>query len=295
MVSGETGAVHTAQNTGYGSDTLQNIENAWGGSGADTLSGTEGVNIVYGESGHDVLSGRGGYDTLKGGGGDDALDGGLGNDQVFGGDGNDTFIMDAGDDTLDGGKGVDCLRVTGSAAVTIDLAKTTAQTMGYGKDIILGIENVVGSGDADKLYGNGEANILFGNAGNDLLQGRAGADTLAGGAGQDKLYGGAGDGVCDVFVFASKDESAVGTTRDTIYDFASGIDDIDLSGIDANSRTSRDDVFKFSGTTAQADSVWYTAGRGEVIVRADVNGDGRADFEIRVVGVSVLTEGDFSL
>ncbi|MES2844203.1 MAG: M10 family metallopeptidase C-terminal domain-containing protein [Pseudomonadota bacterium] len=288
-------AVSTAQDTGYGSARLQNIENAWGGSGADTLSGTEGANTLYGESGHDVLQGRGGNDRLKGGGGDDALDGGLGNDQLVGEEGNDTFIMDAGDDTMDGGEGIDWLRVTGSAAATIDLAKTTAQATGYGSDIILGIDNVVGGWGADKLYGDGGANILLGNAGNDLLQGRAGADTLVGGVGQDKLYGGAGDSDCDVFVFVSKDESAVGTKRDTIYDFVSGIDDIDLSGIDANSRTSGDDVFEFSGTTTQAHSVWYTAGRGEVIVRGDVNGDGRVDFEIRVVGVSALTAGDFWL
>ena len=232
---------------------------------------------------------------MKGGGGDDALDGGLGNDQLFGEDGNDTFIMDGGDDTMDGGAGIDWLRVSGSVAATIDLAKTTAQATGYGNDLILGIENVAGGWGADKLYGDGGANILFGNAGNDLLRGRAGADTLVGGVGQDRLYGGAGDSVCDIFVFAATDESAVGTKRDTIYEFVSGIDDIDLSGIDANSRTSGDGAFAFSGTTAQAHSVWYTSGRGEIIVRGDVNGDGRADFDIRVVGVSALTAGDFWL
>ena len=288
-------AVSTSQDTGYGFDTLKNIENARGGSGADTLSGTESANTLYGGSGDDVLLGRGGNDGMKGGGGDDALDGGLGNDQLFGEDGNDTFIMDGGDDTMDGGAGIDWLRVSGSVAATIDLAKTTAQATGYGNDLILGIENVAGGWGADKLYGDGGANILFGNAGNDLLRGRAGADTLVGGVGQDRLYGGAGDSVCDVFVFAATDESAVGTKRDTIYEFVSGIDDIDLSGIDANSRTSGDGAFAFSGTTAQAHSVWYTSGRGEIIVRGDVNGDGRADFDIRVVGVSALTAGDFWL
>ena|GEM_PF-925527 len=288
-------AVSTAQEMGYGSDTLLNIENARGGSGADTLSGTEGDNTLYGGSGHDVLRGRGGNDRLKGDGGDDVLDGGLGNDHLSGEDGNDTFIMDAGDDTMDGGEGIDWLRVTGSVAATIDLAKTTAQASGYGNTIILGIENVAGGLGADKLSGDGRANILLGNAGNDLLHGRAGADTLFGGVGQDRLYGGAGDSVRDVFVFAATDESAAGMRRDTIYDFVSGIDDIDLSGIDVNSRTSGDDMFAFTGTTAQAHSVWYTPGRGEMIVRGDVNGDGRADFEIRVVGVSALTEGDFWL
>ena len=288
-------AVSAAQDTGYGSDLLQNIENAGGGSGADTISGTEGANTLFGGIGHDLLRGRGGDDRLKGDGGDDVLDGGLGNDHLSGEKGDDTSIMDAGDDTMDGGEGFDWLRVTGSAAATINLAKTTAQATGYGNDIILGIDNVAGGLGGDRLYGDGGANILLGDAGNDIIYGRAGADTLVGGVGQDRLYGGVGDSVCDVFAFAATDESAVGTKRDTIYDFVSGIDDIDLSGIDANSRTSSDGVFAFSGTTAQAHSVWYTSGRGEIIVRGDVNGDGRADFEIRVVGVSTLTAGDLWL
>ena len=202
--------------------------------------------------------------------------------------------MDAGDDTLDGGTGSDWLRVSGSAGATIDLAKTTAQTTGYGTDTILNIENVAGGSGANKIYGNGEANVLLGHGGNDLLSGRGGADRLVGGAGQDTLYGGV-DGVGDLFVLNATGDSVVGTKRDVIHDFVSGLDDIDLSGIDVRQALTGDQAFGFSGTTASAFSVWYTAGRSEVIVRGDVTGDKTADFEIRLVGVTALTAGDFIL
>ncbi len=76
------------------------------------------------------------------------------------------------------------------------------------------IENAVGGSARDVLWGNEVANRLEGRAGDDVLQGFAGDDTLLGGAG------------ADTFVFA-----ADGST-DTVADFVSGSDKIDLSGID---------------------------------------------------------------
>ena len=131
----------------------------------------------------------------------------------------------------------------------------------------------------------------MGNGGNDLLAGHGGADVLTGGTGQHTLYGGV-DGVRDVFVFNAVNESTVGTKRDVIHDFASGVDDLDLSGIDVRQGLSGDQAFQFRGTTATAYSVWYAASRSEVIVRADVTGDKTADLEIRLVGGSSLTAGD---
>ena len=75
------------------------------------------------------------------------------------------------------------------------------------------------------------------STGNDRLTGGAGADTLNGGPGDDRLAGGPGD---DVFVFGPRDGS------DTVTDFRSGTDKIDLTafdieGIDAFSMTFGDD------------------------------------------------------
>ncbi len=61
------------------------IENATGGSGADTLIGNSVANVLKGAGGGDVLKGGGGGDTLVGGPGKDKLTGGPGADKfVFG-------------------------------------------------------------------------------------------------------------------------------------------------------------------------------------------------------------------
>ncbi len=279
-----------------GTDSLSSIEDVVGSMNwGDKLHGSSVANRLNGYAGNDFLEGRGGNDVLLGGVGDDLLDGGEGQDQVFGEEGNDNLTLDAGDDTLDGGLGADWLRVTGSAAVTIDLSKTIAQVTGYGNDRIVGIENVSGGGGADKIYGDSGINIFHGNAGNDFLYAGTGADTLAGGLGQDVLHGGAGDRTRDVFVFTSTSESAVGTKRDVIYNFVSGIDDVDLSSIDVNTKISGDQQFGFSGVTAKAYSVWYAKSGSEIIIRGDVNGDKTTDFEIKLVGVNALTASDFLL
>ena len=56
------------------------IENAKGGSGADTIRGNEADNILTGNAGNDRLFGFGGNDRLIGGAGSDTIDGGAGID-----------------------------------------------------------------------------------------------------------------------------------------------------------------------------------------------------------------------
>ena len=126
---------------------------------------------------------------------------------------------------------------------------------------------------------------MQGDAGNDRLSGGDGADHLAGGAGADILTGGAG---ADVFVFTSVSHSR-GTTVDTITDFQSGIDDIDLRGIDANTAVSGDQAFRFVSAPGHlAGDLWVKGG----FVMGDVNGDGVADFQI-ATGSATVTASDF--
>ena len=73
-IGGRTGNVTIARGTV--------IENAIGGSGADTIVGNTAAN---------TLTGGNGNDTINGGGGNDILIGGAGNDTMTGGAGNDTF------------------------------------------------------------------------------------------------------------------------------------------------------------------------------------------------------------
>ncbi|WP_297509798.1 hypothetical protein [uncultured Caulobacter sp.] len=148
---------------------------------ADTLTGDASANVIHGYGGNDVI------------------DGGAGNDTLYGGYGDDRLIGGAGDDTLDGGAGFDLADYsTATSAIKIDLSSTYVQdTGGAGRDILTGIEGVIGSAFADTLTGDANANRLEGGGGNDVLKGAAGSDTLLGGDGDDILNGGSGDDVLD--------------------------------------------------------------------------------------------------
>jgi Ca2+-binding RTX toxin-like protein len=88
-------------------DVLNSIENLYGSSFGDTLSGDAGRNIIGGEGGADLLDGRAGDDALSGETGDDILNGRDGADRLVGGDGTDTLSGEAGNDSIDGGAGND--------------------------------------------------------------------------------------------------------------------------------------------------------------------------------------------
>jgi len=78
-----------------------------------------------GGSGDDTIAGSQGIDKLLGGTGNDSLDGNGGNDLALLGAGNDTFIWDPGDgsDTVEGQDGADTMRFNGAnAAEHIDLS-----------------------------------------------------------------------------------------------------------------------------------------------------------------------------
>ncbi|KQM30906.1 serralysin family metalloprotease [Sphingomonas sp. Leaf10] len=134
------------------------------------------------------------------------------------------------------------------------------------------IENARGGSGADRIIGNEVANQLFGNAGNDVLIGGGGADVLTGGSG------------ADVFAFTAIGDSTANAT-DRITDFASGIDKIDLSAIDANLAVSGDQAFtqvsQFSGRAGQA---VIANSNGTAILSLDQNGDGVADFVLSLTG-----------
>ncbi len=107
-----------SQNTGYGNDTIRDIENIWGSNGSDRYAGTDVNNVILGNNGHDRLDGRAGSDKLFGGShndvligqdGNDKIYGGLHHDKLYGGDGGDFMKGEHGRDILDGGLGRDFL------------------------------------------------------------------------------------------------------------------------------------------------------------------------------------------
>jgi Ca2+-binding RTX toxin-like protein len=85
-----------ASGTSSGTDQLHSIENAWGGSGNDKITGSHGNNYLSGGAGNDELSGLNGNDNLSGGAGDDKIRGGGGSDRLTGGSGNDKFVFNNG-------------------------------------------------------------------------------------------------------------------------------------------------------------------------------------------------------
>lgn len=95
------------QATGYGHDTILNIENVYGGAGNDILSGNAQHNTIRGGIGSDRILGRQGDDRLEGNQGADIINGGSGNDNLFGGLGGDRLCGGIGNDRLDGGPGND--------------------------------------------------------------------------------------------------------------------------------------------------------------------------------------------
>ena len=194
---------------------------AFGGAGNDSLVGGKGSDVLEGGAGNDTLTGGDGADfasyesslagvtvnlnlVLQGGGGDaagdrlskienlkgstsgDALTGDKNSNILLGLDGDDLLLGGAGADILDGGADTDTASYAGSTkGVLVSLEGGGGVGGDANGDILIGIENLIGSSLADTFKGDDKANKLDGAAGNDLLIGGKGADTLEGGLGID--------------------------------------------------------------------------------------------------------------
>ena len=150
------------------------------------------------------------------------------------------------------------------------------------------VEKAIGGSGHDEILGSDVDSVLNGGGGNDLL---------LGGTGQDRLTGGVG---ADTFLFNDVESSDRRAARaDVIADFSQEEGDIIwLLNIDAKPSQFGDQPFAFTGETA------FSGTEGEMrvdyrptyaFVQGDVDGDGKADFSIRVNGVTHLTAEDFQL
>lgn len=277
----------TGSFTGTGND-LHNF--MYGGASADTLSGGDG---------YDYLSGLGGDDSLYGGSGGDSLIGGAGADYMEGNDGDDVYNVDnAGDTVVElAGEGIDHVYTTLSVYTLGDNVENLTWNTWGGTFTGTGnaLDNAIygGSGN-DILSGAGGNDTIRANSGNDTLDGGDGDDLLVGASGADSYTGGAG---ADTFRIGYY-ESGTGTAADSITDFATGVDVIDLAGWDADITVSGDQAFTFVGSAA------FTGTAGELRayfdgtdtwVQGDIGGDGIADFEILLSGSVSLVSTDFLL
>jgi Ca2+-binding RTX toxin-like protein len=147
-------------------DTLVGIENLVGSLHDDFLSGTSEANRIDGGGGADILFGMGGADHLFGGRGNDVLVGGTGADHLDGGAGNNTAWYTDSD-----------------LSVEVNLEFGRGYSGSALDDVLVNIENVLGSYHDDTLVGDGVANTI---------EGGFGSDQIVGGGGNDHLYGGFG-------------------------------------------------------------------------------------------------------
>ncbi len=273
----------------------------YGGLGNDQMRGGDGGDTLFGEQGSDTLNGQAGADKLFGDLGEDILDGGDGNDRLEGGGDADILVGADGNDYLDGGLGADAMTggVGNDVYIVDDAADTPVELAGEGYDIVRianswtlgdnieGLE-LQGSGDvngtgntlANNIQGNSGSNRLDGGAGVDTLNGNDGDDVIIGGLGNDLLRGGTG---ADSFIVAHLFGSVLET--DQVYDFSTAEGDIiDLSGIDAIAGGA-DDAFALVGAfNKQAGQMTLSFASGITTLKLDVNGDGKADYQMKITG-----------
>jgi Ca2+-binding RTX toxin-like protein len=142
----------------------------------------------------------------------------------------------------------------------------------------------IGSSISDTFYGYTGTDFMFGNDGSDRLYGYSGKDQLTGGNGQDFLYGGNG---ADLFIYNSAAEAGQGASADVIGDFKTADDHLVLTSFMAGGKFIGNAAF----TKGAGPQVSYDAATG--VLNGDVNGDGKADFQIAFSNHVVLAAGDF--
>ena len=299
-----------------------------GNGGDDWLSGGDQIDTLDGGAGNDVLNGGRGADTMIGGTGDDFYDVVYYNDTIVenAGEGIDTvrtsvasytlpdnfenLVLFGGravtgngnqlDNTIEGSSADNVLNAGGGNDIVYGYDGDDTIRGGNGDDFLSGREGadlILGNRGADRMYGGDDADRLYGGDENDEMFGGSGDDLLRGGSGQDFHTGGSG---ADLFVwFDGEFAGLTGSTADRIYDFnAAEGDRIDLENVDAIAGTAGDDAFTFIGSaafTGQAGELRSEVFASHTNVYGDVDGDGSADFAIRVDGTTPLTGADFIL
>jgi Ca2+-binding RTX toxin-like protein len=149
-------------------DRLFGIEDVDGSFFHDTLRGNGHANYLYGNRADDTLEGRGGADTLEGGAGIDTA----------------SYESSA----------------LGVQVMLDDLALGEESITAGGDavgDVLISIENLIGSGQGDALIGNSMNNEIQGRNGADEIYGLGGLDTLLGGDGNDQISGHEGNDTID--------------------------------------------------------------------------------------------------
>ena len=226
----DTGRYHFTSQIASVTQNLFSIENVTSEGGADlTIYDTAGVNVITTNTGNDTIHSKGGNDNITTAAGNDTVYLGDGTYIVDLGAGNDKVYLTTNASSINGNTGTDEAIVRafdGFVDIYIDLqfstyfvpSKLTAQD---GMDVSLeSFEKVTIDGNvAATILGTSAGDTLVGDAGADVITGRGGADTLTGGSKSDR------------FVFESGDTGITEATADTITDFSTGTDKIDIASV----------------------------------------------------------------
>ena len=151
------------------------------------------------------------------------LIGGAGQDNITAGDGDDLLIGGGGFNSLRGGNGSDTVDYSAAPnAVNVNLASEAAFDNGYvDQDMLVGIENLIGSAHNDQLTGD---------AGSNRLDGGLGADQMFGADGNDAYFV---DNEGDV-VTEDSASGGVDIVRSSVnFSLGQFVENLDLVGTDA--------------------------------------------------------------
>lgn len=190
--------------------------------------------------------------------------GGDGDEILVGTTSNEFFSGEGGNDKLIGNKGRDFLHG------------------GEGNDI------VSGGRSSDKMRGGPGDDRLIGSGGVDVMRGGSGDDMLIGGQGVDHLRGGVG---ADSFVYGHWKQSTE-AGLDVIGGFSQDEGDrIDISGLRRKGLT----FLGTDGFTGEKGEIRVDARKDNTFVYGDIDGDGEADFVLKLKRSIDLGEDDFVL
>jgi Ca2+-binding RTX toxin-like protein len=262
-----------------------------------------GQDIITGDSHGVYMIGDGAANTLIGGSNGDVIQAGAGNDIIIGGGTGDVLYGQAGADVFkylaatdsnsaspDGlyvfETGIDKIDLSAVHPTSVSLVRAgdstflfgetptgsmQLATIGYdlnGQDII--------TGDSHGVYmiGDGAANTFIGGANSDIIQSGGGNDLIIGGGNGDVLYGQAG---ADIFKYLAASDSSSSTGLDSIFDFQSGVDKLDLTAV----------------RTGASDTLGVYSTGGSTFIFVDLHGDGVNDMTIQLNGTASITNADY--
>lgn len=243
---------------GAGNDRVYNVYE--GGNDIDLGTG----NDYYVSTG--FATGKNYYDIVYGGDGSDTFQVSTFHSDYYGESGNDTFYSVGFNNLFNGGTGTDVVsyelqdddpELAGSGVV-VNLRDEYSYSRGTDyEEILISVENAVGTGVSDQLYGSTGSNSLWGSGGADYISGNAGNDRLYGENGNDTVIGGSGN---DLVSGGSGNDRLSGYTGNDILEGGTGADRF-LFNSTLNSTANVDEITDFNVTddTIELDADIFTA------------------------------------